>query len=227
MNINLNIIAVCFLLIAPSAVFAMSSDNYSISADVIGASGSIGSSTSYQLNDTLGEPVVGIGTSSNFTAQQGFQYMVNTGISFTVDSNTQDFGTVVPGSSVSGQSTLTVTTDSWGGYDVMVSENHAMLHSDAITTISDYSCSIAVPCIWSGNGFGFTILSGSGVDAKWGTNPNYKYAAAPVSATAFHLKNGYSSGGDQTVVGYKVAPSVTQQSGAYSNIITYTALAKL
>ena len=153
---------------APGAVFAMGSANYKIDADVIGASGALGSSTNYKLNDTMGEPVAGIGSSASYKLQQGFQYMVNTGISLTVDSNTQNLGSVNPGSSANGQSTITVITDSWGGYDVLLSENHAMLNTDAVTTIPDYSCAINNPCVWSGNGFGFTVLSGTGVEAKWG-----------------------------------------------------------
>ena len=72
---------------APGAVFAMGSANYKIDADVIGASGALGSSTNYKLNDTMGEPVAGIGSSASYKLQQGFQYMVNTGISLTVDSS--------------------------------------------------------------------------------------------------------------------------------------------
>lgn len=220
-------IPIVFFACIPYIVFAMGSANYKINADAIGAGGALGSSTNYKLNDTLGESVAGIGSSTNYKLQQGFQYMVNTGISLTVDSNTQNLGTVAPGSSATGQSTLTVTTDSWGGYDVLLSENHAMLHTDAVTTISDYSCAISAPCVWSGNGFGFTVLSGTGVEAKWGTSPNYNYAAAPLLDTVFHEKTGYTSGGDQTVVGYNIAPATSQKSGSYSNVLLFTALAKL
>ncbi len=222
----IKIIAIIFIG-APGFVFAMGSTNYKINADVIGASGALGSSTNYKLNDTLGEPVIGIGSSANYQLQQGFQYMINTGISLTVDSNTKNLGSVNPGSSVAGQSVLTVTTDSWGGYDLLVDENHALLHTDAVTEIPDYSCTIGSPCTWSGNGFGFTVLSGTDVEAKWGTNPNYNYAAVPLAATIFHTKAGYASGGDQTTVGYNVAPAISQMAGTYSNAIVFTVLAKL
>jgi hypothetical protein len=212
---------------AASEVFAMSSSNYQINADVIGASGALGSSANYQLNDTLGEPVIGIGSSANYELQQGFQYMINTGISLTVDSNTKDLGSVAPGSSVQGQSVVEVTTDSWGGYDLLISENHSLLHTDAVTTINDYSCAISSPCAWSGYGFGFTVYSGTDVEAKWGSDPNFNYAAIPLADTIFHSKGGYFSGADGTVVQYNVAPISSQKSGTYSNIILYTALAKL
>ena len=212
---------------AASEVFAMSSSNYQINADVIGASGALGNSTNYQLNDTLGEPVIGVGSSANYELQQGFQYMINTGISLIVDSDTKNLGSVNPGSSVQGQSTIGVTTDSWGGYNLLISENHSLLHTDTVTAINDYSCDISNPCVWSGYGFGFTVYSGTDVEVKWGSDPDFNYAAVPLVDTIFHSKSGYSSGDDETVVQYNVAPSSSQKSGSYSNVILFTALAKL
>jgi hypothetical protein len=227
MNRVVRIILVGIVVVFPTAVFAMGSTNYKINADVIGVGGGLGSSSSYKLFDTAGEPVIGIGQSTNYNMKAGFAYMINYSLSFLVDSNTVDLGTVTPGSSATGQSTLTVTTDSWGGYDMLISENHPPLHTNATTTIADYACPIATPCVWSGNGFGFTVKSGTGVDVKWGTVPNYKYAGIPSVDAIFHSKTGYTSGGDMTVVGYKVAPPSTQRSGVYSNILTYTATSKL
>lgn len=211
----------------PSDVFAMSSANYKINADAIGTSGAMGSSATYKLFDTVGEPVIGIGSSDNFKAKLGFAYMTNFSLSLAIDSNTKNLGNVAPGSSVQGQSTLTVTTDSWGGYDILISENHSLLHTNAVTTIPDFSCDIASPCAWSGNGFGFTVYSGTDVEAKWGSDPNYNYAAVPLADTIFHTKEDYASGGDQTVVQYNVTPSSTQMAGTYSNLVTFTAIAKL
>ena len=124
MKQTIKFIIILTFIFATREVFAMGSANYKINADVIGASGELGSSTNYRLSDTLGESVAGIGSSTNYKAQQGFQYMINTGISLTVDSNTVNLGSAVPGSLVQGQSTLQVTTDSWGGYDLLISENH-------------------------------------------------------------------------------------------------------
>jgi hypothetical protein len=65
------------------------------------------------------------------------------------------------------------------------------------------------------------------VESKWGTSPNFKYAYFPLTDTTFHEKTGYTSGGDATTVEYKLDVPGTQKSGAYSNLITYTAMAKL
>jgi len=206
---------------------AASSENYKINADVIGVGGDAGSSENFNLTDTIGEPIIGVGSSESYKDKAGFWYMINTALNLTVDSNTVNLGTITPGTPVTGESTITVTTDSWGGYDLKVSEDNNMKHTDATTTIPDYSCDIATPCLWTGVGLGFTIKSGTGVDAKWGTNPNYKYAFFPETATLFHAKTGFSSAGDVTTIGYKVDTAASQKAGQYSNIITYTALAKL
>lgn len=213
--------------LAGGVLARMSSDNFKINADVMGAGGALGGSDNFNLNDTVGEPVIGLSESDNFKAQQGFWYMVGTSLTLSIDSDTVNLGLVTPGSSGEGQSVLSVTTDAWGGYELYISENHALLHNDATTTLPDIACSIASPCLWSGYGLGFTVKEGTGVAVKWGTSPDYKYAAIPLSSTKFHDKIGYSSGADETTVGYKVVPAPTQKSGPYSNVVTFVALEKL
>lgn len=216
----------CFFLFSES-VLASSSANYRIESDVIGIGGNSSGSASYNISDTLGQPVVGLGASTNYKVQDGFWHTVNFSISLAIDSQNLSLGTIMPGTPVSGQTTISVITDAWGGYDLLASQNHAMTHTDAVTTIADYSCSITSPCTWSGQGLGFTVNLGTSVEAKWGTSPNYNYASFPLAQTVFHAKGGYVSGVDQTVVGYRLDVPTTQKSGQYSNIITYTAMAKL
>lgn len=215
------------LLISSHCFAAMSSETFRINADVIGSAGGMGTSETYKLTDTVGEPVIGIGQSETFSAQQGFWYMLTYSLTMSINSNTVNLGLLTPGVARTGQSMITVTTDSWGGYDLFASENHPMLHADSFTTLPDYSCLVSAPCVWSGVGLGFSIISGTGLDPKWGTNPDYKYAAFPLTPTIIHTKTGYSSGGDNTTIEYKVDAPPTQKSGPYSNIITYTATAKL
>lgn len=225
--IKKSIASVFLLIFFPLTTFAMSSETYKINADVVGSGGNLGTSESYKLTDTIGQPVIGIGASESYKVKAGFWYMVNYALSLSVDSNTVNLGTITPGTPITGQSILTVTTDSWGGYDLYASQNHSMTHTDAVTTIPDYSCTIGTPCLWSGVGLGFSLTSGTQIESKWGTTPNFKYAAFPLSATNFHTKTGYTSGGDNTTVGYKLDTPATQKSGLYSNIITYTATTKL
>ncbi len=208
----------------------MSSDNYKINADSMNAGGETSSSASYKMNDTIGEIATGVGASATYKVKAGFQYMVNTYLTLTVDNNTKDLGSLLPGSPITGETTVDVTTDAWNGYVLDVSKDHKMLHSDTVTTIDDHNGTIAVPLLWSApnnQGFGFTIISGTGVDPKWGSNPDWKYAAFPDVAVTAHEKPDYKSATDETVVGYKVDVPSDQKSGAYSATITYTAVGSI
>jgi hypothetical protein len=216
-----------FLVEVQDCYSAMSSETFKINADVIGTGGQSGASETYKLTDTIGEPVIGINESETYKSKAGFWHMVGVSISLMVDSNVVNLGTLNPGSPVTGDSVLSVTTDAWGGYELYVSQNHSMTHTDTITTIPEFSCAIDNPCLWSGTGLGFSVISGTDVDAKWGTSPNYKYAYFPNVLTKFHETAQYISGADETMVEYKVDVPVSQKAGNYSNIITFMAMEKL
>ncbi len=229
MNKKIIIGVVISVIALPMVTFAATDGTYNISVDNIGfAGGEVSGDGTYQLSDTVGEPLVGLGTSTNYKTQDGFWYMVNNTLALELDSDTKDLGTVTPGTPNTATTTATVTTDAAGGYELLISENNDMTHvTDGTTTIANYAGTIATPTTWSGTGFGFTVTSGAGVDAKWGTSPNNNYAGFPISNTVFHDKAGYTSGGDDTIVEYKVDVPSTQKSGTYNNIVTYTAISKL
>jgi hypothetical protein len=205
----------------------MSSDSYEINADSFNTGGDLGSSTSYKLNDTMGEVATGVGSSATYKMKAGFQQMVNTYLVLTVDASSKDLGSLLPGSPITGETSVDVTTDAWNGYALAVSKDHKMLNlEDESTTIDDHNGTIAMPLAWSApnnTGFGFTIVSGTDVDIKW-TN---KYAAFPDIATEAHARTGYKSAADETVIGYKVDAPSSQKSGSYSATITYTAVGSI
>lgn len=217
------------VLALPIIVLAATDGTYNISVDNVGfAGGELSNDSTYNLSDTIGTPLVGLGTSTNYKTQDGFWYMVNNTIAIVLDSNTKDLGTITPGSPNTASTTATVTTDAWGGYELLISEDHSMTHTgDGTTTIADYAGTIATPTAWSGAGLGITVTSGSGVAAKWGTSPNNNYAGIPTTDTVFHDKSGFTSGGDDTVIEYKADVPSTQKSGTYTNTVTYTAISKL
>ena len=209
---------------------AMSSSTYRINADSLNEGGGLSGSASYKINDTLGEAVIGEGASGSYKTKAGYQYMINTYLTLTVGSTAADLGTLIPGSPVTGQTIVSVTTDSWGGYALNVSKDHPMRNADDVTEIPDHNGTITTPLLWESPnaiGFGFTIVSGTGVNAKWGSNPNYKYAAFPLLATTAHMKSGYQNTADNTTIGYKADADNDQKGGAYSCTITYTAVAAL
>ena len=217
------------LLAVPMFVFAATDGTYNITVDNIGfAGGEESGDGTYDLSDTIGTPLVGLGTSTNYKTQDGFWFMVNDTIALALDSNTKDLGTITPGSPNTATTTATVTTDAGGGYELLISENQSLTHTvDGVTTITDYAGTIATPTTWSGTGLGFTVTNGSGVAAKWGTAPNNNYAGIPGTGTVFHDKAGFTSGGDDTIIEYKADVPSTQRSGTYTNTVTYTAISKL
>lgn len=224
----MKLISMLFVGFFPMVVLAMSSTNYKIDADSINSGGELGSSTNYGALDSIGEPFIGIGESTNYKIGEGFERMIVFGISLALDSDVKNLGIITPGTPISGTTTATVITDAWGGYSLSISHDKNMTHTDTTTSIPSYGCSIASPCAWNGTGLGFTVQSGTSVDTgKWGTDPNFNYAAITTNPTIFHTKTGYKSGGDNTVIEYKLDVPGTQKSGTYSNVVTYVAMARI
>lgn len=219
----------CFFV--PRASLAqMSSGNYKINADSLNAGSLESSSGSYKLNDTLGEAAIGEGSSASYKVKAGFQYMVNTYLTLAFDSSPEYLGTLIPGTPVTGETVVSVTTDSWNGYQLEVSKDHPMRHTDTVTEIADHNGTIATPLLWQSPdnlGFGFSVIGGTNVDPKWGSSPNFKYAAFPGSATTAHIKEDYKSATDDTTFGYKADAPGSQKSGAYSCTVTYTAVGSI
>lgn len=213
----------------------MSSDSYKINADSINAGGAASSSASFKLDDTVGEIATGEGASGTYKMKAGFQYMVNTYLTLAVDGNSEDLGPglLIPGTPVTGQTIVSVTTDSWNGYQIEAHKDHLMRHADPVPeiNISDHNGTIATPLLWQSPdnlGFGFSIINGTSVDhLKWGNSPDFKYAAFPGSATTTYVKEDYKSATDDTTFEYKTDVPESQKSGDYSCTVTYTAVGSI
>jgi hypothetical protein len=113
------------------------------------------------------------------------------------------------------------------GFNLAVSQDHNLRHTDAVTEISPVGGSIASPLGWTEGtttGLGFTVASGSQVGGKWGTSPNYDYAAIPTGDTTFHSHTGYLGGNsDTTTLQLRLDVPTSQKSGKYANTITISA----
>lgn len=136
---------------------------------------------------------------------------------------------ITPGVSQTYAADAVVRTDA-GGYSLYIEENHDLLHSDNVTTIPGISANITTPAIWSEGttkGLGFALISGTQVEAKWGTNPNFDYAAIPLTATIFHSRIGLNGGvAEKSSVQYRADTTTAQRSGTYTNAVIYTATLK-
>ncbi len=230
-NISIIISIIGIYLSLSGIVFAATDGVYNISLDNVGfAGGEESTDGTYNSSDTIGTPLVGLSSDgTNYSSQDGFWYMVNNTISLSLNSATKDLGVVVAGTPNTATTIATVITDSAGGYDLFISNNHELIHTnDGTTTIASYAGTITTPTAWSGAGFGFSIINGSDVDeAKWGSSPNNKYAGIPTVDTMFYNKSGYTSGADNTTIEYKIDVPSSQKSGLYTNTVTYTAMSKL
>jgi hypothetical protein len=137
---------------------------------------------------------------------------------------------VTPGASQTVDSDIVVLTDA-GGYDLAIQQNNNLKHTDNSTTISAISSGdITTPALWTEGatkGLGFTLKSGVSIPAKWGTTPNFKYAAIPGSSTTFYSRTGLSGGAkDAMVMQHRLDVATNQKSGAYTNTVTITATTK-
>jgi hypothetical protein len=214
---------------AVAGAFSMSSSTYSIDDGVINNFGGSGASANYALVSSGGEAFIGPGSSANYRFDAGYVAQLQHSISLSLDALTKTIPAVTPGTSQSASSTVSVFTDAAGyllsaRYDGLLTNT-----ASAGTTIPDVSGTIASPTAWlegTTKGFGFTISSGTNVEAKWGTNPNYNYAAFTTTDTTIHDKPGYTNYWDDTVIRYRLDVANSQLTGAYRTNVTYSAVVK-
>lgn len=131
-------------------------------------------------------------------------------------------GDVTPGVSQSTLSDAVIQTDA-PGYNLNIfqfSDLSGDLYGDEILPISG---TIATPTTWVEGvtkGFGFTLTSAPSLDPKWGTSPNYKYAAVADSATTFYTRSGGYTGGTKDIITmqYRLDTPAAQVSDYYQNL---------
>lgn len=210
-----------YCLVSTQTALAVSSTNYGIPQYQLPDFGERSTSEHYIL-DATGGPIVGVASSTNYGLDTGFPSVTGGTIALSLDSNTVELGNVTPGTPITGETTATVATDSSAGYQIAISKNKLLTHSDTTTTISDYSGTIETPTTWSGNGFGFTVSVGTNLEAKWDSGA--KFASVPTSTptTAHGVVQSISSP-DETTFNYKLNVANSQKTGNYSNTVSYLA----
>jgi hypothetical protein len=219
----------CATVIAPAAARAASSAgaSYRVQESTLATAGGTSSSASYGLTESTGEAFIGSATTTTATASAGFTSQLDTSITLSLSTASIALSLVPDRSSQAGDETVTVRTDA-PGYQLLASEDHDLRHTDLTTTVPAVTGTIAAPAAWTEGtttGFGVSVVSGTGVDPKWGTSPNYNFAAVTTSAAAIHAKQGYQSTADATVIRLRAAVPPAQKPGSYSNTVTITATA--
>jgi hypothetical protein len=116
------ILAGAFWLLLPAISWAeMSTSNFTITNDVIGSFGNSSSSANYELGDTGGEVGTGYGSATNYDLGAGFWQSDGFDqpfLTFTINNNSVDLGTLTSSATGSGTATFEVTTNAANGYVV-------------------------------------------------------------------------------------------------------------
>lgn len=137
----------------------------------------------------------------------------------------QTFGDLGLGASQTINTLAFVQTDA-PSYTLAMQQNQNL--TSGTNSIPAVSGTITSPAAWTEGatkGLGFTLTSGpTALPAKWGTSPNYNYAAVPGVSTSFYTRSGYTGGvKDQVAIQYRADVATNQVAGNYQNTITYTA----
>jgi hypothetical protein len=144
---------------------AMSSGSYKIQSDSLNFGGGLSTSTTYFIQDTVGEVATGESSSSNFKMKAGYQQMQENILSMTVPTDvvmSPSIGGVTGGTS-NGSTTFTVITDNPAGYMVTIKASSSPAMQSPLSTIADY-----VPA---------------------GGNPDYTFSITPtISAFGFSVE---------------------------------------
>ncbi len=163
-------------------------------------------------------------------------------ISFTIDSNTVNLGSVTPAVSATGSSILSIATSNINGFSIKVKRNE----SDATLDLNDDS-TINIPdrTTWdpagSGNAgvwesgdryLGFRVQqtdtdSGNYNSTWWGSDDsdsNAKFAGFPSTSQTIVNRTSSSTPATDSKVLYKLNVPNSQPTGDYSGGITYTVI---
>jgi hypothetical protein len=204
------------------------------------------SSSSYTLTDTVGQNAPGQYDSAGFIVKAGAQYAYDqlTPFSFQINGLDLNFGHLTPNIGSTVTNTITVSTPTSQGYQVMVNEDHPLSSFGTTTTIPDTTCdasncSEAVSGVWTGTsafGFGFNAIGidSSGVATGVGTSNIF------TNNTYFRqFANRFSNEDNQVIMAenspvknhsaritYRIVINSNQSAGTYQNSINFIAVPK-
>jgi len=136
---------------------------------------------------------------------------------------------LVAGTSQTVGAEAVVLTDA-PGYSLAVSQDGNLRLDNEGDEIPQINGSIQFPEAWNEGtttGLGFTIVDAIGRDSKWGSDPNFAYAALPDTTTSFHSRTGFS-GGTKDVIDMQLRIGVdgAQSAGVYRNRLGFSATIK-
>ena len=137
---------------------------------------------------------------------------------------------ISPDASQTVRANAVVRTDA-GGYDLAIEQTQDLTRVNGSETIPAISPgTISNPEPWnegSTTGFGFTVTDAVQRDSKWGTDPDYEYAAIPGTKTTFHSRSGLSGAFKETAtMEFRLGVDYEHTAGVYTNKLGFTATLK-
>ena len=186
---------------------AMSSTNYYIYADSIDNGGGFVTSTSFDLQGTLGETPTDATTSSSYIVRGGYQSMESASLEMSLSASGASLGELSASQVKSNSITATITSDSANGYTLSI----ASISGTGITGVAD-------GVVTAGSQeFGIAV---SGNDAAFTDDK------APVAGLVLASATGSVLNRQSTLI-FKASISTQTTAGSYSQTLTLTASGNL
>ena len=187
-------------------------------------------STNYFLTDTVGQNSPGQYNSTGYKVKSGFQYIYDTfnQFTFTISDLNINLGTIAAGVATTATNTISISTPSGHGYQIMAQQNHPLALRTG-TTIPNTACDGATCTpttsgVWTSTstyGFGFNAIGSSGTSTYFTNNTYYR----PFSTTGqIIMSETVPVKNHSALVSYKTVISSVQAAGSYQNAIIFTAV---
>ena len=209
MRLLKTLLVISLMILLPGiARAAMSSTNYFIYADSLDYGGGEASSTSNNLQDSIGgEVALGQSTSASYEIRAGYQGIESGTLTLTLNSNSINLGQPNAGVVVSSSLVATVDTDSSTGYTLSVSA----VSGSALTAVSDG----LVDGVGSAEEYGLAVS---------GTHAAYVTDTAVVNSLVL-ASYGSAATSDATILIFKAVRSSGTTAQTYSQDLVLTAAA--
>jgi hypothetical protein len=194
-------------------------------------------SNNYALTDTVGQNAPGQYDNTGYTVKAGFQYLYEQNIPFSFQISELDlnFGNLTPNVGSTVTNTLTISTPTGHGYDILTLANHPLKTIGGNSTIPDTkcdssTCSESVSDVWTNNStYGFGLNANGDGTSSYFTDSTYfrQFADDSLSETAQIIMSENTPIEDHSaVITYKVNISPIQSAGTYQNSINFIAVPK-
>ncbi|MCX6780052.1 MAG: hypothetical protein NT034_02625 [Candidatus Magasanikbacteria bacterium] len=209
MRLSKTLLVIALILLLPGvAQAAMSSANYFIYADSLDYGGSESTSTSNNVQDSIGgEVALGSNTSTSYEIKAGYQSIEIGTLTLNLDSNTINFGQPAAGVVVISSLVATIDTNSETGYSLSVSS----VSGSSLTAVGDG----AVDGVGSTEEYGLAV---SGSHAAYVTD-------AAIVANLVLASSVTIASGDATTLTFKAVRSANTAAQSYSQTLVLTAAA--